>query len=118
MNAPALSFHPLAEFRGGWFVGDFSPTLLAVPAVEVAVKYYRAGDAEAAHVHRVATEFTVVTSGRVRMNGAEIAPGTVVCVPPGCATDFEALTDACTTVVKLPSVKGDKHPAPTPATHA
>lgn len=114
MSAPAqeLSLHPLGEFKGGWFVGDFSPTLFPAQAVEIAVKYYKAGDFEAAHVHRVATEFTVITSGRVRMNGIEIGPGTVVRVPPGCATDFSALTDVCTAVVKLPCVRGDKFPAP------
>ena len=111
MTNPALSLHPLADFKGGWFVGSFEPMLFSADAVEVSVKYYSAGDSEPAHVHRIATEFTVVTSGRVRMSGLEISAGTVVRVPPGCATDFEALTDACTTVVKLPCVRGDKYPA-------
>lgn len=107
-----LSLHPLSAFTGGWFVGDFQPTLFTAEAVEVSVKYYKAGDREARHVHRVATEFTVVTAGTVEMNGRRVEAGVVVRVPPGCATDFKALTDACTTVVKLPSVRGDKYPAP------
>ncbi len=106
-----LQLFSLKDFAGGWFVGDFAPTLLATTAAEVAVKYYKAGDRESAHVHRIATEFTVITSGRVRMSGREVGAGTVVLIPAGCATDFEALTDVCTTVVKLPSVRGDKFPA-------
>ncbi len=109
---PQITTTPLAEMRGGWFVGAFTPTLAASPHAEVAVKYYRAGDNEPRHVHRIATEYTVVTAGCVEMNGVRHEAGTIVCVPPGCATDFRALTDACTTVVKLPSVAGDKYPAP------
>jgi uncharacterized cupin superfamily protein len=76
---------------------------------EVSVKHYKGGDKEAAHVHKVATELTLVVSGQVRMNGRVFAAGEIVVVQPGEATDFEALTDATTTVVKLPSEKGDKY---------
>ena len=43
------------------------------------------------------------------MNGRVFAAGDIVVVKPGEATDFEALTDTTTTVVKLPSAKGDKY---------
>ncbi len=119
MNAtsalPQITTTPLATMRGGWFVGAFTPTLAASPFAEMAVKYYRAGDTEPRHVHRIATEYTVVTAGCVEMNGVRYETGTIVCVPPGCATDFRALTDTCTAVVKLPSVAGDKYPVPSHA---
>jgi hypothetical protein len=99
----------LEHFRGGWFIGDFTPTLFATPHAEVAVKHHRAGDREAWHEHRVATELTVVVSGRVRMGEVTAEAGTVVVLEPGSGTDFEALTDAVTVAVKLPSVPGDKY---------
>jgi hypothetical protein len=43
------------------------------------------------------------------INGRVFAAGDIVVVKPGEATDFEALTDTTTTVVKLPSAKGDKY---------
>lgn len=106
---PEIESHRVDEFKGGWFIGRFSPTLHANDAVEVAIKSYKAGDAERRHVHRIATEYTVITSGAVEMNGITYSAGTIVRVPPGCDTDFRALTDACTTVVKLPCVAGDKY---------
>jgi quercetin dioxygenase-like cupin family protein len=102
----------LEDFTGGWFVGDFEPVLHATPEVEVAVKYYRAGDHEKAHVHKVAREITVIVSGRVRMCEDEFSAGDIIVLEPGDATGFEAMTDAATAVVKLPSVKGDKYPCP------
>ena len=91
-------------------MGNFSPTLLATDAVEVAVKHYRAGESEASHYHKVATELTLVVSGRVRMSGEEFGPGEIIRVPPGTTTDFAAITDATTVVVKVPCVSGDKYP--------
>jgi quercetin dioxygenase-like cupin family protein len=99
----------------GWFVGDFSPGVLKTAAAEVAVKRYAAGEREGRHYHAVATEVTCVVSGRVRMSGVELGPGDIVALDPGEATEFEALTDAVTVVVKTPSVAGDKYDLPTEA---
>lgn len=93
----------------GWFIGNFAPTLYATNAVEVAVKQYRIHDCEAAHYHKIATEFTVVVSGRVRMGNNEYGPGDIIVIEPGESTDFEALSDAVNVVVKIPGANNDKY---------
>lgn len=100
------------EMVKGWFIGPFKPAVLHTEAFEVAVKRYRAGDREAAHVHKIATEFTVVVEGRVRMNGKEYGRGEIVEVKPGEPTDFEVLEDTSTVVVKVPAALGDKYELP------
>ncbi|HEY0549411.1 MAG TPA: hypothetical protein VGF13_07380 [Verrucomicrobiae bacterium] len=104
-----LERHKLDDFTRGWFVGNFSPTLISTDAAEVAVQRYPAGAHEPKHVHKVATELTLVVSGRARMNGEEIEVGQIIRIPPGTAADFEAVTDVMTVVVKVPSVRGDKY---------
>ena len=99
----------LDQFTKGWFVGRFEPTLLATDGVEVAVKHYRSGDHEPAHHHKVATELTAVIAGRVQMSGEEIGPGEIIRIAAGQSTDFHAVTDATTVVVKVPCVAGDKY---------
>jgi quercetin dioxygenase-like cupin family protein len=98
----------------GWFVGDFEPSALRTGAAEVGLKHYRAGDREATHHHRVATEVTVIVAGRVRMNDRTYEPGDIVVVEPSEATDFEALTDVTTVVVKVPGALDDKYPGQAP----
>lgn len=93
----------------GWFVGNFSPTLWNTDACEVAVKKYTAGTREEMHYHKVATEITVVVSGRVRMMDREFSEGDIIVLNPGEATSFEALTDAVNVVVKLPGASNDKY---------
>ena len=99
----------LADMVGGWMVGDFEPTCIKTTACEVACKHYQAGAPEAAHVHRVATELTLIASGRVTMNGRTYVAGDIVILEPGEATDFKALEPSTTVVVKMPSVAGDKY---------
>ena len=105
---PALSFR-LDDMVGGWFVGAFTPTALHSDAAEVAVKHYAAGTVEAAHEHRIATEVTLLLSGRARMCDREVVAGDILVLPPGTVTGFEALEDCTTVVVKTPSVLGDKY---------
>ncbi len=104
----SLERHKLDEFTRGWFVGNFSPTLAVSDDVEIAVQRYQAGAHEPRHVHKIATELTLVVVGRARMNGEDVNVGEIIRIPPGTATDFEAITDVTTVVVKLPCVKGDK----------
>jgi len=101
--------HKLGDMRGGWFVGQFEPTVLKLAACEVAVKRYRTGDCEAAHVHRLATELTLVVSGRVTMNGETFGEGDIIELAAGEPGEFRVLEDAITVVVKSPSVPSDKH---------
>jgi mannose-6-phosphate isomerase-like protein (cupin superfamily) len=104
-----VACHRLDKMVGGWFVGAFEPTALHLDAAEVAVKHYRAGETEAVHVHRLATEVTLVLSGRARMCGREVGPGEILVLPPGVASGFHAITEVTTVVVKTPSAPGDKH---------
>jgi mannose-6-phosphate isomerase-like protein (cupin superfamily) len=101
--------HNLEHMFKGWFIGNFEPTLFNTDAVEVAVKKYQAGAVEAAHYHKVSTEFTVIVSGEVRMKQQFFASGDIVRIEPGEITDFAALTDTVTVVVKIPASQNDKY---------
>ncbi|WP_432632241.1 cupin domain-containing protein [Brachyspira sp.] len=98
------------EMIKGWFIGNFEPSLLKTNAVEVALKKYKKGDYEEAHYHKIATEFTVIVSGRVRMNGIEYREGDIIVIEPNDSTDFEALEDnTVNVVIKIPGANNDKY---------
>lgn len=99
----------LEDMIGGWFIGNFEPSLLKTNDVEVAVKKFKAGDAEEAHYHKVATEYTVILKGKVRMMGIEHNEGEILVIHPLESTDFLALTDVTTVVVKVPGASKDKY---------
>ena len=99
----------LSDMKRGWFIGNFEPSLLKTNDCEVAVQRYIKGDREARHFHRIATEYTCIISGRVRMNGREYGAGDIIVMEPGEPTDFECLEDAVNVVVKIPGVNHDKY---------
>jgi quercetin dioxygenase-like cupin family protein len=99
----------LEDMIGGWFIGNFEPSLLKTNNLEVAVKNYKSGDAEDEHYHKVATEYTVILKGKVRMMGIEYNEGEILTIYPNESTDFLALTDVTTVVVKVPGAPDDKY---------
>jgi len=104
-----MKLYRLDQMKGGWFVGNFEPTCSRTDAFEVACKQYNAGDCETRHVHQIATEITLIASGRVVMNGQIFEKEDIIVLEPGEAADFQVLEDALTVVVKMPSVIGDKY---------
>ena len=101
----------LDDMKGGWFIGDFEPTCWRTRDFEVTCKHYEAGDVEDRHVHRIATEITLIVLGQAMMNGQIFSTGDIIRLEPGEPTDFQALEDTITVVVKVPSVVGDKYQA-------
>ena len=93
----------------GWFVGNFEPTAFRTNACEVGIKNYLKGDKETSHHHKIATEITVIQSGKVRMNDHIYEAGDIIVIHPNNATDFEALENTVTVVVKVPGANNDKY---------
>jgi len=98
----------LNEMVKGWFVGNFEPTLYRTNDVEVAVKFYNEGDFEESHYHKIATEITVIVSGAVKINGVRYRTGDIIVLDPFDITDFKAVSDSVTVVVKIPGANNDK----------
>jgi hypothetical protein len=98
----------LSEFIGGWFVGNFKPSMFINQHLEVGVKLFRSGDREPSHKQIHATEITVVSEGKVRIGNLILEKGDVLLIHPGEFADFEALTDGSLTCVKFPSIPSDK----------
>lgn len=104
-----MNHYRLENFLRGWFVGDFSPSIIKTNSLEVAVQKYAAGVQEAEHVHKLATEITVIVSGRVEISGKQFFAGDIIEIKPGEFSKFTALEPTVTVVVKYPSAKNDKY---------
>ncbi len=101
--------YKLEDMVKGWFIGDFEPSLFKTKDFEVGVKFYKAGDIEPEHFHKIATEFTVILQGEVKMLNKFYNRGEILKIKPGISTNFEAITDVITVVVKIPSTINDKY---------
>ena len=104
-----MDLYKIEDMFKGWFIGDFEPTLYKTQDVEVGVKVYAAGEYESHHYHKIATEFTVIIDGKVEMNGKSYSSGDIIRIMPNELTDFKAITNTKTVVVKIPGAKNDKY---------
>lgn len=99
----------LKDMIGGWVIGNFVPTLFKTNEVEVAVKHYKAGDYDSTHYHKIGTEYTIIVKGQVEMSGDIYNENDIIVIEPLESTDFRALTDSTTVVVKIPGANNDKY---------
>lgn len=104
-----MKFGKLDQMIKGWFIGNFDPTMGASEHVEVGVKFYKAGDIDQPHFHKIATEITCIIEGQVEMCGQILGNGDIIEVESGEANTFKALKDTTLVVVKLPCAKDDKY---------
>lgn len=105
-----MKVQQLDDMIRGWFVGNFQPTVLDTPNFEVGVKRYKKGESESRHHHRKAIEITLILEGKVKMNDQIFSKGAIITFGKFESTDFEALEDTVTVVVRDGSHKGDKYP--------
>ena len=97
------------EYTKGWLVGNFEPSLINSKDIEVGLKYYKKGDKESKHVHKIITEYTIVVSGKIKMNDEVYIEKDIVTILPNVPTNFESLEDSITLVIETPSIPSDKH---------
>lgn len=92
----------------GWFIGDFSPSILRTSSLEIGIKKYKKNDYEMKHYHKIATEITVIVLGKVMINKMLFSSNDIIIVEPNEAVEFKALENTITLVIKIPSLANDK----------
>jgi len=104
-----MEIYNLRDMFNGWIVGNFEPSILRTDQFEVAIKSYSKGEYEQKHYHKRAQEITVIISGKVKMNSKYYQEGDIILISPNESTDFLAITNCKTVVIKTPSIKDDKY---------
>ena len=100
--------HNLQGFKGGWILGNFSPSIFQSENFEIGVKFFTQGDREPMHAQKTATEITIIHEGRVRIGDVILNYGEILVIHPGEFADFEAFTAGSLTCIKFPSIPSDK----------
>ena len=104
-----MDVRKLSEFVGGWFVGNFQPTLLKTPDFEVAWKVHTQHEGVEPHLHRHVTEYNLLAHGSMTVNGVLLNAQDLFVLHPGERVDIVIHTDEVHVVcVKVPSIPADK----------
>ena len=97
------------QMKGGWFVGDFLPSVHRTKDFEVAYVKHQKGQHWEKHYHKVATEITLVTKGKIKINDQVYSEGDIFVISPNEIADPIFLEDSEVVIVKFPSILDDKY---------
>ena len=99
----------ISDFKGGWFVGNFEPSVFLTKDFEVCYVKHTRGEKWPVHYHKVAMEINYMIRGVMRICGKTVTQGDIFIIEPFEVADPVFLTDCEVMVIKTPSVKNDKY---------
>lgn len=92
----------------GWFIGDFSPSVLKTKDFEVGLLTHPKGEKWPAHYHPKGTEYNVLVKGAMNVCDTDLTAGDIFVIEPGEIADPTFYTDCKILCVKVPSDTNDK----------
>jgi len=104
-----MTFDNIKNFKNGWFIGNFEPSLLKTENFEVAMQFHPKGFIGQKHYHKISTEYNLVVSGKVNICGREMKSGEIFVFLPNEVSESEFLEDTTLIIVRTPSVPTDKY---------
>lgn len=99
------------NFRGGWFVGDFEPSIFKNPFFEVAHHSHKKNDATFPHYHQVTNELNYIVRGEMMVDKKHLKAGDMWIYEPWDISDVQFLEDTDLMIIRWPSIPSDKYPA-------
>jgi quercetin dioxygenase-like cupin family protein len=99
----------LKDFKRGWFLGNFEPSVLKTDQVEIGVLSHSKGEVWPKHYHKIATEYNVLLEGKMMVGGEIIEKGNIFVFDPNEVADPIFLEDCTVLCIKTPSIIGDKY---------
>jgi len=97
------------NYKCGWFIGDFEPSIYRNPQFEVAVHKHKKGDATFQHFHKITKELNYIIKGTLKVSNHILSEGDIWIYEEKEVSDVEFLTDVEILIVRWPSVPSDKY---------
>jgi quercetin dioxygenase-like cupin family protein len=106
-----MIFSSIKNFKNGWIVGNFTPSLFPANENDIGVLFLDKGHKSDTHYHKLHTEYNVIIKGKVLISNInEIkTSGDIFIFEPNDRSYLEYLEDTILLVIKNPSTNGDKY---------
>jgi len=99
----------IKDMKGGWFVGNFTPTAFQTEKFEVGYHQYKKGQQWDKHYHMLTIEINYIISGQMKIHGELLETGDVFIIYPNEVVEPEYLTDCELIISRDGSFKNDKY---------
>ena len=99
----------MKDMKRGWCIGNFSPSILTTKDFEVGILHHPKGEKWSAHYHKIATEYNILISGKMRVCDQELTAGDWFIIEPMEIADPIFYEDCQIVCIKIPSNTNDKY---------
>jgi quercetin dioxygenase-like cupin family protein len=106
-----MEFYKIENFKNGWFIGNFEPSLIKTSNFEVGVKFSKKNQPPDLHYHKIITEYNLIGSGKIKIDDKIYETGDIIVIKPNEVFNCEFLEDTMFFVIKTPSITNDKYNA-------
>lgn len=104
-----MEINRIENMKGGWFVGDFEPSVFKTDLFEVCYKFHEKGEKWDTHYHKIGTEINYLVKGKMIIQDKELNEGDIFILKPYEISNPEFIEDCTVLIIKTPSVAGDKY---------
>lgn len=99
-----MKLYNLKDMKGGWFVGNFEPSVLKTPDFEVSYKKHMKNEFWDIHYHETCKEINLLISGKMIIQNKILNAGDIFVLEPFEVADPNFLEDCEIICVKTPSI--------------
>ena len=104
-----MEIYKLKDMKGGWYIGDFIPSVFRTKLFEVSLKTHPKNEEWPTHYHKEAMEINLLVKGKLRLNDVELIEGDIFVMDKMEVVNPIFEEDCLVVCVKVPSVIGDKY---------
>lgn len=104
-----MRIYDFKKMIGGWFIGNFNPTVYKTKKFEVSYKIHKKKEKWDYHFHKKATEINLVIKGKMKIRGKTILKNQIFVLKPKEIANPIFYQDTHIICVKVPSIKNDKY---------
>ena len=104
-----MKVYNINNFKDGWFIGNFEPTVWHTGHFEVSYKTFEKGQTESKHYQKKSKELTLLIEGSCRIGSQILKPGDILEIDANEIADFEAYDNCKLIAIKCPSIPDDKY---------
>jgi len=103
-----MKFSNINDFKNGWFLGDFEPSILHSSEIEIGHLSLKKGHKADGHFHKSHIEINYIVCGKALIGDRILNVGDFFIFEPFDKSFVEYLEDSEIIVIKNPAVKNDK----------
>jgi hypothetical protein len=98
-----MKINRIENMKGGWFIGNFEPSVYKTDQFEVSYKTHHKGEKWDFHYHTQVTEINYLVKGQMVIQNTLLNTGDIFVLEPYEIADPEFITDCELVVIKTPS---------------